>query len=323
MAGGSARLSLLDSPGSGHEPNICAPSGQTNAQPAVFLRLNSLSCKDGAQQKIDEAPEYTTHMSSFNNPTLPREFDHSKLCFTDAPKPMGTQGGKLVSVSYDGNPLLLETDHLHVPYDIGQFEDAGGKTKFSLAMSFKNRENNEKIELLYSAMTKVDDAVLDAAVVNCQSWFKKTMSREILTALYTPTIRYARDRDTGDVLDKYPPTFSVKMPVYDGILGAKVYDMDRTVMTIPESGIANWAPRGSTVKALVRFSGLWFAGGKFGPMWRLVAAQAKPPAEVDAFCFRDAPPVPVEQIQVAGTRGGVPVSEQSSDSEGDDAIQVP
>ena len=60
---------------------------------------------------------------------LPNEFLIDHLQYADTRKDLGTQGGKIMSITYNDQPLMFETTQLNVPYgsdDNSKFGDPSG-----------------------------------------------------------------------------------------------------------------------------------------------------------------------------------------------------
>jgi hypothetical protein len=72
-------------------------------------------------------------------------------------------------------------------------------------------------------------------------------------------IKHAKDKDTCEPTDKYPPTFKMNLPFCDGKFACEVYDDKRNLIDLNDI-----QTKGARVTALIQCTGIWLAGGKFG-----------------------------------------------------------
>jgi hypothetical protein len=214
-----------------------------------------------------------------NNNTIVRakDFDASKVTFSDV-KAFGNNGGKIVYVSYGRSPLILQTPAMRAPFGVSKWENDGAPPKFTLDMSFQGMESSRSTQAFYDALEKMDARMIDDGFDNQATWFrgKKYTSKDIVEALYTPIVKHARDRDTGERTDRYAPTMKVNVPFRDGAFGCEVYDAERNKIDL-----RNVETKGSTVTAIVQCTGVWFVGGKYGLSFK--ALQLKIAADEASF----------------------------------------
>jgi len=214
---------------------------------------------------------------------FPHEIDVSEITFSE-PKPFGENGGKIVYVKYNDSDINLQCPTMGVPYGISKFDD-GSRVKFTLDMSFRDKDTNTRVEKLHSLLEEFDNHVLKNAVKSSTGWFKKKMSKEVLNELITPSVKRAKDKETGEFTDKYPPTFKVKVPWYEGRFTKPIFHMDSE-----ETLEGDWnelLSKGATVKTIVSHGGIWFAGGKFGSLWQLKQVKVNPVDRLVKYAFRD------------------------------------
>lgn len=219
--------------------------------------------------------------------TLGKNFDASKMKFGDV-KAVGKQGAKIVYVSYNDKPLILQTPEMTSPFGISKFnaDQKGAADKFSLGLSFKNREYNTSMQKFFDSMVGFDNAMLDAAIDNSMAWFKSNYkSREVVEALYTPTVKFAKDKQTMEITDKYPPTIRLSLPVKDGKISVDCFDDNRQPMELSE----NVDLKGSKITAIIQCSGVWLVGGnKFVPTWKVLQLKVRQNSSaIKGFAFKD------------------------------------
>lgn len=198
---------------------------------------------------------------------LPESFNANAIRFSDTK--VLSNGGKSVYVNYDGNYLVMQTPKMLCPYGISKYDEPGKEPKFNLDMSFGQMDDNPGCKSLFNMLKTFDEKLVVDASQNSLSWFKrKSTSVETLRELYTPMIKVARDKETLEPSDRYPPTFKVKLPYRDGKFLCDVYSAKREKLENPN--LEDLLNKGCRVQVIVQCMGLWFAGGKYGCSWKVI-----------------------------------------------------
>ena len=199
--------------------------------------------------------------------TIPSDFDASKITFR-APKVLDS-GAKQVYLDYEGRALLTQTASMPIPYGLNVYDKAG-PTSYSVDLSFRGVETDEKAKAFYDMMVAFDELMIEAGIENSQAWFKMpNASREVIKAFYTPSVKVSLDRDGKP--KPYPPTFKVKLPKKNGTFETTFYDEQKR--PYEGVGVEDLLVKGARAVFLLRCTGLWFAGSKFGASWK--ATQCK------------------------------------------------
>ena len=207
-----------------------------------------------------------------------REFDVDKVSF-GAVKVLDT-GGRLVYISYDGEPLIVQTPEMYAPFGISSFSndasDPSSAVKYSMDIAFKNVASRASERCFLKKLKTFDELVISTAFDSAMAWLKKKFpSLEVIEALYTHSIKVPKDKDTGDVTDKYPQTFKMKIPSSkDGKFMCEAYDVDGTPLDVAAL-VKDGSVKGASVTAIMRCSGIWIAGGKFGCTWSAMQIRVK------------------------------------------------
>ena len=147
----------------------------------------------------------------------PSAFNVSKVTFS-AVKSLES-GGKQAYLNYDGRPLVMQVGPLETPFGMSVF-DKTTPPKYSLDLKLRGYDdaaNNPKPAAIYNALHALDEFMLDQGVKNSTAWFKGTKSREALSELYTPSVRFSKDAE-GNV-KPYPPTIKLQLRQRDGRIG--------------------------------------------------------------------------------------------------------
>lgn len=199
--------------------------------------------------------------------TIPSDFDATKITFR-APKVLDS-GAKQVYLDYEGRALLTQTASMPIPYGLNVYDKAG-PTSYSVDLSFRGVETDEKAKAFYDMMVAFDELMIEAGIENSQAWFKMpNASREVIKAFYTPSVKVSLDRDGKP--KPYPPTFKVKLPKKNGTFETTFYDEQKR--PYEGVGVEDLLVKGARAVFLLRCTGLWFAGSKFGASWK--ATQCK------------------------------------------------
>lgn len=209
---------------------------------------------------------------------LNKDFDISHVKFDNKMKALDT-GCKLKFVSYNRNPLVLQTPECFTPYGINNNSfDEENSNKYTLDLSFRDMENRPALKTFFDNIEKLDELIINEAFKNQKEWFRKTIASVdiIKQALYKPMIKYAKDKNTGEITDMYPPTFKVKIPYANDKFGCAFYDKECNLLATED--VSSMNSKGAKVISLIQCNGLWFAGGQFGVSWKAIQVQVTPRA---------------------------------------------
>ena len=184
------------------------------------------------------------------------------------------KGGKIVYINNptNGNSRLrIQIPVMTATFGISRFDDSNGASSFSLDLSFKGYETNDKLAGFLNTLKQFDDMIVDAAQKNAQEWFGRDMSTELVREFYKPLVR---DSSQG----KYAPMIRLKLSPY-----SEIFDVDQNRVTDFE-----YITKGSTCRAIVDVSSIWFINKQFGVSLRVLqAAVVSKPATINGFAFQD------------------------------------
>lgn len=207
---------------------------------------------------------------SVNSVIVPSQVDVSKLKYSE-PKQLDNQS-KTVYLNYEGDKLTIQTPLVNIPYNINDFNDENTKyKKFDINLSFAGMDNNPKIKQFFDKMVEIEEKIKADAYKNRQLWLRDDYDniKKVVDKLFFPIIKYDKDRDTGKVLNRYPPTMKAKLP-YD--TANKTFTFDATDMENNEIVFADYMNRvkGAKARLILQLTGIWIAGGKYGCTWKVV-----------------------------------------------------
>ena len=217
-----------------------------------------------------------------------------KLSDVDIASPkLNKSGGKSANLLYKPTKKALYLN-MQVPlltWGATSFKDPqSGKETFDLALQFPRKDySSAETDKLLANMQALENKIKAEAIQNSMAWFnKKTMTPEVIEALWTPMLKYPKDQATGEPDVTKAPTLKVKMPCWEGKFDCEIYDPAGN-MLFPDlrSGATpiELIPKGVNIVAIIQCGGLWFANGKFGCTWRLFQAVVQPKPSMKGKCL--------------------------------------
>ena len=218
---------------------------------------------------------------------LPSNFEVSSVTYS-APRTLDN-GGRSIYMSLNRTPIVMQTPEMVAPYGISKWSDESGKgpDKYSLDLSFKGKEGRENLNTFFEKMVALDKKLVQDGVDNSMTWLKKKYNNvDVVEALYTPLVKYAKDKSTGEITDKYPPTFKLKIPFVNDTFQCEVYDNKRKSVNLKEL-IDTGAFKGAKVTAIIQCLGIWVAGGKYGCSWKVLQMRVTPPQTIKGYAFKE------------------------------------
>jgi len=195
---------------------------------------------------------------------------------------------KAVYLRFNDGPLIIQTPNLHAPFGTSKFnsKDApevkpGDKDKWSLQLSLKNIEDNKSVAEFYKMLKGIENMVLEAGVENSKAWWKREKSLEILKEHFTPMVAYPKDKVTGEIIDKYPPTFRIGVIMSDGKIACDCYDPKGEKLDL------STIEKGSRVTAIIQCNGIWIVNNNFGVSWKPLQLKVTTNTAIKGFAFKD------------------------------------
>jgi len=166
-------------------------------------------------------------------------------------------------------------------------DDKTGKKSFDLALQFPNEENSECTAFLKN-MQELEMRIKSDVITNCKEWLgKPKMSSDAVDALWSPMLKYPKDKASDEYDYSRAPTLKVKIPYYqDAFTKVELYN-DANVLVFPNddnTNITDFIVKGSTVATIIQSGGIWVANGKFGVTWKLFQAVVKPKTSLSGKC---------------------------------------
>ena len=218
-----------------------------------------------------------------SSPILPKNINVNTFKYSEV-KTLSS-GGKSVYIYYGSGKLRIQTPVMYLPYGVneGGFEDknAAAKTdlkkvdkKYDLTLSFKGTEENPKIEVFLTKLKEIEQKVIDDAFQYREPWFKDDFdnNKSFVSRLFSPIVKVDKDKQTGKVVGKYPPTIRFKLPFDNENDRFNFNSFNMNGETINLMDIITKL-KGGKAQLIVELNSIWFAGGKFGCTWKLITGK--------------------------------------------------
>lgn len=199
-------------------------------------------------------------------------------------------GGKNITIM---NSRLRKSTYLSTPlmltWGMSEFkDDKSGKVSYELSLQFPNADYpDEEGEMFLEKLKNFEERIKADAITNSKEWFNKPkMSADVVDALWTPMLKYPKNKETQEQDYTKAPTLRVKVPYWDGDWKIELYDMEENQLwpSTKASSPVELIPKLTRVACVLQCGGIWFANGKFGVTWKLFQAVVKPPQSLRGTC---------------------------------------
>jgi len=211
-----------------------------------------------------------------NNILMYKDIDATKLNNQTSVK--NKSGGLSIPLDYDGmKNVKFQTPVVTVPFGLSEYTPDTGPVKYSMDLSFKNHDNDKRIQVFMEKMKSIDEYLVEMAVTNSPEWFGKKMSKEVVEELYRPLIKLSKQPE------KYAPTIKMKVRSTNNEPAIVAFDCNKQIFDMTQF------TGGTEVKAIVDISPIWFVNKQFGITLSLLALEVHhvPSNRLTAFAFQD------------------------------------
>ena len=232
-------------------------------------------------------------MSSFEiNVIQGSRFDPNRDIKYSKPK-VDSHGSKSVGIlNAASNTATFISTPLMLTWGVNEFiDEKSGKVSYDLSLQFSNQGYGKADENSFlESMTNFENKIKSDAIANAKEWFGKTkMSPDAIDALWTPILKFPKDKGTGEPDTSKAPTLKVKIPFWDGEFKIDgLFNSDQKLLfpnpEAPETQFKDLITKGSNVALVILCGGIWFANGKFGVTWKLKQGIVKPRASFSGKC---------------------------------------
>jgi hypothetical protein len=202
-------------------------------------------------------------------------------------------GGRSVGIVNSKTSTVLNlSSPLMLTWGVQDFTDEkSGKVTYDLALQFPNDGFETPATKKFLAnIAAFEKRIKEDAITNSKEWFSKPkMTSDAVDALWTPILKYPKNKDTLEADMTRAPTLKVKLPFWDGQWKElELYDVDMQPI-FPDASNPALSPKdliakGSHIAVSIQCGGIWFANGKFGVTWKLFQAIVKPKMSLKGKC---------------------------------------
>lgn len=232
--------------------------------------------------------------------------DINKISFGDI-RINKTNGSKSVPIKYNGQNFQMRIPKIEYPMGVSIKETENGINYTMLASlrgcdSYaKERASAEAGEVgqLYNFLKDLEDKVILTAVEKSSSWFgrarKEDVLRDSMKALVSPSVEKQGAEWVAN--GKYPPSFRMKVPVYDGKVNMDAVDMANRPIPLTTENLETVFPKRMEARFIVSPS-IYVSGQGFGVTWRISYAQVSARQRVTASQVFEAEEESEETVQV-------------------------
>ena len=202
-------------------------------------------------------------------------------------------GGRSVGIVNSKTSTVLNlSSPLMLTWGVQSFtDDKSGKVSYDLALQFPNEGfETPATKKFLENMSAFEKKIKEDAITNSKEWFSKPkMTADAVDALWTPVLKYPKNKDTLEADMTRAPTIKVKLPFWEGAWkDLELYGVDMQPV-FPDPMNPSLSPqdliaKGSHIAVSIQCGGIWFANGKFGVTWKLFQAIVKPKMSLKGKC---------------------------------------
>ena len=216
-------------------------------------------------------------------PILAKNLDVSKLKY--GPLKKTATGAKSVYMNYNGDKIAIQLPVMHIPYGLSNTAELNKDTSlppsYTLNVSFKGKEENKALAKLMEKIQEIEEKIKKDVFTNRVAWLNDSYDdmEVVVSKLFSSNLQFDKDKETKKVLNRYPPTFRVKLPstserLDDGTMET-TFRFDCMDMNNEELDFKSIKDKLKSGKAqlIVQLMGLWFAGGKYGCTWKVISGR--------------------------------------------------
>jgi hypothetical protein len=188
---------------------------------------------------------------------------------------------------YVSTPLMLT-------WGVNEYtDDKTGKKTFDMALQFPNQEyDNPECSAFLKNMQELETRIKSDVIINCKEWLgKPKMSSDAVDALWSPMLKYPRDKATEEPDHSRAPSLKVKLPYWEGVFKdgndrLEIYSESQELLfpNDDNNSISDFIVKGSSVATIIKCGGIWVANGKFGVTWKLFQTVVKPKTSLSGKC---------------------------------------
>jgi len=222
--------------------------------------------------------------------------DINKVSFGDI-RTSKTNGSKSVPIKYNGQNFQMRIPKLQYPMGVSIKETENG-TNYTMLASLRGCDSYAKdrapedageIGQMYNFLKDLEEKVIKTAVEKSVSWFGRARKEESLIDNMKTLVSPSVEKVNGAWVPngKYPPSFRMKVPVYDGKVNMDAVDMANRPIPLTTDNLEAVFPKRMEARFIVSPS-IYVSGQGFGVTWRISYAQVSAQPKMSASQVFDA-----------------------------------
>ena len=216
--------------------------------------------------------------------------DINKVSFGDI-RVSKTNGSKSVPIKYNGQNFQMRIPKLQYPMGVSIKETENG-TNYTMLASLRGCDSYAKdrapedageIGQMYNFLKDLEEKVIRTAVDKSTSWFGRARKEDVLRDSMKTLVSPSVEKQGAEWVPngKYPPSFRMKVPVYDGKVNMDAVDMANRPIPLSTDNLETVFPKRMEARFIVSPS-IYVSGQGFGVTWRISYAQVSAQAKVTA-----------------------------------------
>jgi hypothetical protein len=201
-------------------------------------------------------------------------------------------GGKSVPIKYNGQNLQLRIPKMAYMAGVNtRVDENSGNRSYTIPASltgcdsYAKERNTTGTEVgnLYNFLFDLQEKIIKAAVDKSVAWFSKARKEEVLRDSFKAILSPSVEKVNGEWVPngKYPPSFRMKIPVYDGQVSMEAVDTTGKPIALNENNLESVFPKRVDAR-IVAAPTIYVSALGFGVTWRVTYAQVFPTQRVTA-----------------------------------------
>tara|TARA_Y100000768_G_scaffold307929_5_gene242094 strand:- start:37977 stop:38933 length:957 start_codon:yes stop_codon:yes gene_type:complete len=251
------------------------------------------------------------------------QYDADKMVKYTQPK-VNAAGGKNVGVlNKKTSKSTILSAPLMMTWGVNEWkDDASGKVSYDLSLQFPDADNmSDNVKKFLDNLIAFENKIKSDAAKFSREWFNKpSMSPDVVDALFTPMLRYPKNKETMEPDYSRSPSLKVKVPYWEGDFKTEIYDMKQNTLFPDPDGTQtplDLIGKGSQIASIIKNGGIWFAAGKFGTTWKLEQAVVQPRATLRGKCHIQLDETEMQTMETAAAK-----SDSDSDGEQEKVVDT-
>jgi hypothetical protein len=257
-------------------------TSSTGRGSSVFKNINIFRAFKSSQSALDTKDKKVIMPKI----VFPKELRQTGVQFSNLER--NKSGGKQSFVSLEGckEKVLMQIPSMTSLWGIQTFQETstGQVMSYTVDLSFRNMEDDPKLQEFYETVKYIDDTLLETAVKKSEEWFGKELDAGVVREFMRPLLRQPNP--------DYAPTIRLKIPSVNGKPMCAFFDESRKATTMDYC-----SRKGTKAVAIVELSPVWFVSKSFGVTMKVLQfAALSVPDSLQEYAFQEEESEPGECV---------------------------